>query len=192
MSILEIDNLTVGYRGAEGWRDAVRDVTLRVAPGERLGVVGESGSGKSTLALATLRFLGAGGAIRAGTVRLRGVDLATLSPGALRAVWARDVRLVPQNPLAALNPSLRVGDQVAEAILQGAGGSLTSAEARRRALDLLRQVRLADPERVARGYPHELSGGMQQRALIAMALHGDPALLILDEPTTSLDVTTEA
>ena len=192
VSILEIDNLTVGYRGADGWRDAVRDVTLRVAPGERLGVVGESGSGKSTLALATLRFLGASGAIRAGAVRLRGVDLATLSPGALRAVWARDVRLVPQNPLAALNPSLRVGDQVAEAILQGAEGLLTPAEARRQALDLLRLVRLADPERVARGYPHELSGGMQQRALIAMALHGDPALLILDEPTTSLDVTTEA
>lgn len=192
VSILEIDNLTVGYRGAEGWRDAVRDVTLRVAPGERLGVVGESGSGKSTLALATLRFLGAGGAIRAGTVRLRGVDLATLSPGALRAIWARDVRLVPQNPLAALNPSLRIGDQVAEAILQGAARTITPTEARRQALDLLRLVRLADPERVARGYPHELSGGMQQRALIAMALHGDPALLILDEPTTSLDVTTEA
>ncbi|MCS6881195.1 MAG: ABC transporter ATP-binding protein [Oscillochloridaceae bacterium] len=192
MSILEIDNLTVGYRGAEGWRDAVRDVTLRVAPGERLGVVGESGSGKSTLALAALRFLGAGGAIRGGTVRLRGIDLGALSPDALRAVWARDVRLVPQNPLAALNPSLRVGDQVAEAILQSAPRPITPAEARRQALDLLRLVRLADPERVARGYPHELSGGMQQRALIAMALHGDPALLILDEPTTSLDVTTEA
>ncbi len=192
LPVLEIDNLTVGYRSDAGWHDAVRDVNLRVAPGERLGVVGESGSGKSTLALATLRFLGADGAIRAGTVRLRGVDLATLSPGALRAVWAREVRLVPQNPLAALNPSLRIGEQVAEAIRQGAGGPITPAEARRQALDLLRLVRLADPERVARGYPHELSGGMQQRALIAMALHGDPALLILDEPTTSLDVTTEA
>lgn len=190
--VLEIDRLTVGYRVADGWLEAVRDVSLEVYPGERLGVVGESGSGKSTLALAALRFLSANGAIRAGAVRLRGSDLAGLTLRDLRTVWANDVRLVPQNPLAALNPSLRIGDQVAEAIRQSAGRRMSRAEARQQAIALLRMVRVADPERVAQRYPHELSGGMQQRTLIAMALHGDPTLFVLDEPTTGLDVTTEA
>lgn len=190
--VLEIDRLTVGYRVADGWLEAVRDVSLEVYPGERLGVVGESGSGKSTLALAALRFLSANGAIRAGAVRLRGADLAGLTLRDLRTVWANDVRLVPQNPLAALNPSLRIGDQVAEAIRQSAGRRMSRAEARQQAIALLRMVRVADPERVAQRYPHELSGGMQQRTLIAMALHGDPTLFVLDEPTTGLDVTTEA
>jgi peptide/nickel transport system ATP-binding protein len=186
--VLEIDNLTVGYRAGRGWRDVVRDVSLTVAPGQTYGIVGESGSGKSTLALAALRYLGDAGAIRGGTVRLRGRDMATLGPAELRRAWGQDLRLVPQNPLASLNPSLRVGDQLAEAL----GPGLGREEARRLSLDLLRLVRLADPERVRRSYPHELSGGMQQRAMIAMAFHGAPALLVLDEPTTNLDVTTEA
>jgi peptide/nickel transport system ATP-binding protein len=187
-SLLTITNLTVGYPVNGGWRDAVRDVSLTLAPGQRYGIVGESGSGKSTLALALLRAPDTGAQIRSGQVLLRGRDMATLSNADLRAAWTADLRLVPQNPLGALNPSLRVGDQLLEAL----EGSLPRPEARRQALALLHQVRMADPERIFIAYPHELSGGMQQRVMIAMALRGDPALLVLDEPTTALDVTTEA
>ncbi len=186
--LLSIENLTVGYPANGGWRDAVRDVSLTLAPGQRYGVVGESGSGKSTLALALLRAPETGAQIRSGQVLLRGRDMTTLNDADLRTAWAADLRLVPQNPLAALNPSLRVGEQLVEAL----EGRLSRAAAREQALTLLRQVRMADPERVFAAYPHELSGGMQQRVMIAMALRGDPALLVLDEPTTALDVTTEA
>jgi peptide/nickel transport system ATP-binding protein len=186
--LLTISNLTVGYPVNGSWRDAVRDVSLTLAQGQRYGIVGESGSGKSTLALAVLRAPDTGAHIRSGRVLLRERDMAALSAADLRAAWMTDLRLVPQNPLAALNPSLRVGDQLVEAL----EGSLSRAAAREQALALLRQVRMADPERVFAAYPHELSGGMQQRVMIALALRGAPALLVLDEPTTALDVTTEA
>jgi len=166
--------------------DAVRDVNLAIAPGETYGLVGESGSGKSTLALAIMRYLGPNGAIRAGAIALCGRALTALGESEMRAVWRDALRFVPQNPGAALNPSIRIGTQLAETL------GARPDEARARTLELLRMVRLPDPERIAASYPHQLSGGMQQRVLIAMALSGAPKLLILDEPTTNLDVTTEA
>jgi peptide/nickel transport system ATP-binding protein len=183
-SVLTLDHLTVSYRQGTGWLDAVRDVSLAIAPGEMYGLVGESGSGKSTLALAIMRYLGPNGAIRAGSISLGVRALSALSDGEMRSVWRDALRFVPQNPGAALNSAMRIGAQLAE--------TLGTPPARPRVLELLRMVRLADPERIAASYPHQLSGGMQQRVLIAMALSGEPQLLILDEPTTNLDVTTEA
>ncbi len=186
--VLEIENLTVSYRRGDGWLDAVRDVSLRIEPGETVGLVGESGSGKSTLALAVLRYLPENGAVRAGSIRLAGRDLLALGPVEMQPVWRQQIKLVPQNPLVSLNPAMRVGKQLMEALPAPANGR--SAEVA--VLAALAAVQIADPGRVARAFPHQLSGGMQQRVMIAMALLGEPLLLVLDEPTTNLDVTTEA
>lgn len=185
-SVLSVENLSVAYHTGRQRLPVLREISLSVAAGETVGIVGESGSGKSTLGLAILRALPANGRISAGRVLLDGIDLTQTQGATLRALWERTLRLVPQNPLAALNPTLRIGEQLVEAI----GGKRPVAEAQ--AAALLARVQIADPVRVMRSYPHELSGGMQQRVLIAMALHGAPRLLVLDEPTTSLDVTTEA
>lgn len=185
---LQIEDLTISYRQGRLWRDAVRNVSLTIQPGQTYGLVGESGSGKSTLALAIMRYLSDNGAIRAGRILLEGQDLLGLDEAALRAVWASRIKLVPQNPLASLNPSLRISAQLAEAL----EGRFSARQALNRVHELLAMVRIADPERVANSYPHQLSGGMQQRVMIAMALSSEPALLVLDEPTTNLDVTTEA
>ena len=187
--MLALDGLTVGYRSEGGWRDAVRDVDLRIERGQTYGLVGESGSGKSTLALAVMRCLPEEAGVSRGSVRFDGQDVYALDRGQLRRYWRDRVKLVPQNPLPSLNPSHSVGRQLRE-VLQPAARADRSL--RRRALDLLAAVGLADPERVAKAYPHQLSGGMQQRVMIAMALGAEPDLLVLDEPTTNLDVTTEA
>jgi peptide/nickel transport system ATP-binding protein len=184
---IEIRSLTVAYQGRYGAVEAVRDIDLQIHAGQVYGLVGESGSGKTTLALAMLGYLPEQARIQHGGVELNGRRLSELSAGELRQLWGRQIALVPQDPLAALNPSMTIGKQVAEASF-----GMTPAEARKKTLSLLRMVRIADAEQVIDRYPHQISGGMQQRILIAMALCLEPQVLLLDEPTTGLDATTEA
>jgi peptide/nickel transport system ATP-binding protein len=186
---LHVADLDVSYRVRGKDRQVLRGVTLEVARGESYGLVGESGCGKSTAALAIVRYLPRNGAVSAGSISVAGRDVLDLRGQKLREYRARTVSMVYQNPGAALNPSIRVGSQVAEAftVLGVPGGDATD-----RARDALDRVQIADPGSVMRRYPHQLSGGMQQRALIAMALAKNPELLILDEPTTGLDATVEA
>ncbi|MCL5107937.1 MAG: ABC transporter ATP-binding protein [Chloroflexi bacterium] len=188
--LLALDNLTVAYDTEEGPLAAVRGVSLSLGKGDRYGLVGESGSGKTTLGLAVLCYLAGNGRVTGGAIRFGDADLLTASAGELRRVWGGRIGMVYQNPATALNPSLRVGEQIAEVARAHLG--LGRGEAHGKAVAMLAKVRLSDPAAVAERYPHELSGGMLQRALIAMALTSNPELLILDEPTTALDVTTEA
>jgi peptide/nickel transport system ATP-binding protein len=183
---LRIEGLRVSYGAAPGAPSVLRDIDLVIDAGQAYGLVGESGSGKSTLALAVMRHLASPGRVDAGRILLGGDDLLTFDEAAMRRVWRTRIKLVPQDPLASLNPRLRVGQQIAE----GLDGPPRSRPAT--VHELLARVGLADPVRVARSFPHQLSGGMQQRVMIALALSGQPELLILDEPTTNLDVTTEA
>ncbi len=183
---LRVLGLRVQYAQAE--LPAVAGVDLTVGPGEVLGLIGESGSGKSTVAYSTVGYLP--GAVVSGSVVVDGKDVVGMSPRSLRLLRGRRVAVVHQNPQSALNPTQRVGQQVAEQIRIHTAA--TAAQARERVVDLLGQVRFTEPEQVYRRYPHELSGGQQQRIVIAMALSCDPDLIIMDEPTTGLDVTTEA
>jgi peptide/nickel transport system ATP-binding protein len=186
---LSIRDLDVDFRVRGRDRRVLRGLSLEIAPGESYGLVGESGCGKSTAALAIVRYLARNGRVAGGSISVAGRDVLALARSELREYRARTVSIVYQNPGAALNPSLRIGDQIAEAFaVLGA----SRAEARARARDALVTVRIADPDSVLHRYPHQLSGGMQQRVLIAMALAKNPALLILDEPTTGLDATVEA
>ncbi len=170
-------------------RPVVRDVSFTVGKRESYGLVGESGSGKSTVALALTRYLARNGRVSSGSIRVNGLDPLALSAAGLRHLRARTVSMVYQEPGRALNPSIRAGRQIAE-VFEIAG--FDRASALDRAGDMLRKVQIADPARVMDAYPHELSGGMAQRVVIAMALAAEPALLILDEPTTALDATVEA
>src|SRR6266571_4939345 len=184
--LLQVEDLSVAYNGVA----AVHDLSMTIARREAYGLVGESGSGKSTVALAVVRYLATGGRVTGGRIMFDGQDVQHLVGGALRAFRGRRVAMVYQNPSSALDPSMAVGDQVAEVFT--AHESISVGEASQRTLKLLRQVQLAAPESVYRRYPHQLSGGMQQRVVIAMALAARPDLLILDEPTTGLDATVEA
>jgi peptide/nickel transport system ATP-binding protein len=187
--VLVVDRLEVVYRVRGHDRPVLREVSFAISPGESYGLVGESGCGKSTAALALVRYLARNGRVSGGSIMVAGRDILALRGGDLRKYRAEIVSMVYQNPGAALNPSIRVGQQVAEAFtVLGASRS----EALARAREALATVQIADPGSVMSRYPHQLSGGMQQRVVIAMALAKTPELLILDEPTTGLDATVEA
>jgi len=188
--LLRIANLTVAYHQRGEWLDVLRDVSLQVAAGQTYGLVGESGSGKSTLMLAVIGYLAANGRVKSGQVSLKDIDMLSLDKIAARAVWRDQVALVPQNPGTSLNPSLRVGDQISESIALKLG--LKQKATRESTLEWLGVVGLPDPQRTYSAYPHQISGGMQQRVLIAMAMSSQPDLLLLDEPTTNLDATSQA
>jgi peptide/nickel transport system ATP-binding protein len=187
--LLEIRNLTIRYREADRQITAVRDVSFALKPGGSLAIVGESGSGKSSLAGAVLNFLGPEADVN-GAILFEGQDIAGLSPAQRRRMLGRRIGAVFQDPFTALNPALRVGRQIAEPMVQHLG--LALPEALGRAEIALREMGIDRAAEVARAFPHQLSGGMKQRALIAAALACGPSLLILDEPTTALDVTVEA
>jgi peptide/nickel transport system ATP-binding protein len=188
-AVLDVRNLTVAYSRAGKRTYAVRDVSLSIRRGEAYGLVGESGCGKSTLAFAVMRHLPAGGSVVSGSVLFESQDMLSLSPRALQELRGNKIAMVYQDPGTALNPVMRAGAQIAEVYRAHAG--LSRSEAQAAALAMLGRVRLPG-EAVADRYPHQLSGGMQQRVVIAMALATNPALLVLDEPTTGLDATVEA
>ncbi|MCU0815712.1 MAG: ABC transporter ATP-binding protein [Cypionkella sp.] len=188
--ILEIENLSISF--ATRLRDipAVMDFSCTVMAGEAMGLVGESGCGKSTVALAVMRDLGRNGRITGGAIRFKGQDITHMSEAELRKLRGSEIAMIYQEPMASLNPAMRIGDQLAEVPM--IHRNMPKAEALALARQIVADVRLPDPDRILNAYPHQLSGGQQQRIVIAMALMAKPALLILDEPTTALDVTVEA
>jgi peptide/nickel transport system ATP-binding protein len=189
--LASVERLTVDFWTGSAWANVVDDVSFELRPGESYGLVGESGCGKTTTAAALLGFRRPGSRVRAGAVRFGERDLLELGERELRQVRGREVALVPQNPTTSLTPNMRIGEQIAEAMrVHGVGKS--GRQRRDRVLELIRDVRLPDAAGTARKYPHQLSGGQQQRVTIAIALACGPSLLVLDEPTTGLDVTTQA
>ena len=188
--LLEIKDLCISYYTRAGEIPAVVDFSLTMHAGESVGLVGESGCGKSTVAMAIMQYMGSNGGIKSGSITFKGRDLTKLSDEELRKIRGSAISMIYQEPMAALNPSLTLGNQLMEVPITHDG--LNEDEARKRAIKVLEDVRLPDPERVMDAYPHQISGGQQQRVVIAMALLSNPALLLLDEPTTALDVTVEA
>lgn len=189
MAVLEVQNLNVNYVSRRGTARAVRDLSLSIHEGETYGLVGESGCGKSTVALSIMRYLPKEAQLQ-GSILFRGQDLAQASPDLLRHLRGNRIAMVYQDPQASLNPVLTIERQLTEAVQ--AHEDVSESEARRRALAMLERVRMPDPAFTLKRYPHQLSGGMQQRIVIAMALLLHPDLVVMDEPTTGLDVTIEA
>ena len=186
---LELRDLRVAYRVRGIDREVLRGISLSIQPGEAYGLVGESGCGKSTAAFAAMRYLPRNGSITGGTIHFEGKDITSIGDDEIRELRTNAISMVYQNPIAALNPTIRVGKQVAE-VYELLGKS--ADEARELSLAALKRVQIADAEAVLERYPHQLSGGMAQRVIIAMALASNPRLLVLDEPTTGLDATVEA
>jgi peptide/nickel transport system ATP-binding protein len=188
--LLSIRDLRVEFATRRGPLVALDAVAFDVAPGEILGVVGESGAGKSLTGLSIIGLLDPPGHIARGEIRLKGRRIDNLPPGEMRKIRGRHIGMIFQDPLTSLNPLLRIGDQLAETILTHT--DLSSKQAREKAIALLTEVGIPAPERRIDGYPHEFSGGMRQRVVIALALCAEPSLVIADEPTTALDVSVQA
>jgi peptide/nickel transport system ATP-binding protein len=189
--VLRVEDLTVEFAAPGGPLRAVDEVSFELAEGEVLGLVGESGSGKTLTCRALIRLLPSRRArITRGAVRVGGLDLMTLPDSAMQRVRGERIGMIFQNPMTHLDPVMTIGEQIGESLRFHKG--ITRREAGRRAVELLRQVGIPDPGLRSRSYPHSLSGGMRQRAMIAIALAGEPRILIADEPTTALDVTVQA
>lgn len=188
--ILEIENLSISFFTRLREIPAVMDFSCTVMAGEAMGLVGESGCGKSTVALAVMRDLGKNGRIVGGSIKFKGRDLTRMGDEELRQIRGSEIAMIYQEPMASLNPAMKIGAQLAEVPMIHQG--MSKADAWALARQIVADVRLPDPDRIINSYPHQLSGGQQQRIVIAMALMSKPALLILDEPTTALDVTVEA
>jgi oligopeptide/dipeptide ABC transporter ATP-binding protein len=189
-TLLTVENLTTAFESAGQVLTAVNGVSFEIRKGETLGLVGESGSGKSVTAFSLIRLVQPPGRITSGRIIFQGRDLLTLGEPDMRHVRGAGIGFVFQEPMAALNPVMRVGAHIAEALI--VHGLASKSDARTRAIDLLRAVRITDPEKRVDDYPHQLSGGMRQRVMMAIALACKPPLVIADEPTTALDVTVQA
>ncbi len=191
MALLEVSGLRVGFKTGDGFVSAVNGLSYEVESGSTLGIVGESGSGKSVNALSIMGLIPRPpGRIESGTIKLRGEDLLTKTEPEMRKIRGKDIAMIFQDPMTSLNPVLTVGDQISEAVRLHL--KLGRKDALAKTIDMLRLVHIPLPEKRVREYPHQLSGGMRQRVMIAMALSCDPDVLIADEPTTALDVTIQA
>lgn len=188
-TLLKLENLNVSFKTPRGQLKAVRDVSIEVQAGESLGVVGESGSGKTVLSRATMGLL-PGTATRTGSIWYQGQDISLLPKEKVRELWGVGMAMIFQDPMTALNPVRRIGSQVTESLTVRLG--MDKKAARERAIELLKRVRIPDPEAMLRKFPYQLSGGMRQRIMIAIAVSCNPELLFADEPTTALDVTVQA
>lgn len=188
--VLKLENLSIAYKVRGGEIEAVQDVSFEIRRGESVGIVGESGCGKSTVAWSVVNFLGSNGYVKRGSILFQGRDLANQKGEALRKLRGDQIAMVYQDPMKALNPSLKIGEQMKEVLT--VHQKISDEDAYERCIKMLKRVYMPDPKDVMRRYPHQLSGGQQQRVVIATALLNNPALLIMDEPTTALDVTVEA
>jgi len=190
LALLEVRNLKTTFKTEDGIVAAVNGLSFAVEPGSTLGIVGESGSGKSVTSLSIMRLLASNGRIESGEIFFKGENLLLKSEAEMRKIRGRDIAMIFQDPMTSLNPVLTVGEQIAEATRLHLG--LSNRDAMAKAVDMLRLVKIPAAEKRLHDYPHQFSGGMRQRVMIAMALSCDPAVLIADEPTTALDVTIQA
>jgi peptide/nickel transport system ATP-binding protein len=188
--LLALDSVSVAFRSERRETEVLSRASFAMAPGEIVGVVGESGSGKSVMALAIMRLLGAQGRVSGGRIRFDGQEITTLPEAAMRAIRGRQIGMVFQEPMTSLNPLFTIGYQIAEVLAIHLG--LKGAAAERRVVELLAAIGIPSPAERVKAYPHQLSGGMRQRVMLAMAMACGPKLLIADEPTTALDVTIQA